>query len=135
MGSFRQFLPVCAVLIVAAAASLRADFIATASLSPAADNATNSVGSGSVTVGWMASSDTFAYTLSWMNLTGPATMAHIHYGAAGVSGPIVIPFFMPSSPSGDLPATDSVSGTLTAADFMADPAGGINTIADVCHRH
>ncbi len=113
----------CTVLLVT---PLRADFVATATLTPGADGATTSKGSGTATVNWMAATDTFTYTLSWSNLTGPATMAHIHYGPPGVSGPILIPFFMSS-----MPATDSISGTLTAADFTPDPGAGINTIADV----
>ena len=66
----------------------------------------------------------FSYTLTWANLTGPATMAHIHDGAPGVSGPIVVPIFMTS-----MPASGTISGTLTQADVT--PAGGISTIAEV----
>ncbi len=112
--------------LVATVAPARADFVSTATLSAATDGATNSKGSGMATVDWMSASNSFTYTLSWTNLTGPATMAHIHFGPPGVSGPIVIPFFMSS-----MPASDTISGSLTAADFKPDPAGGINTIADV----
>ncbi len=105
---------------------MRADFVSTATLTPGADGATTSKGSGTATIDWMAASSTFTYTLSWSNLTGDATMAHIHYGAVGVNGPIVIPFFMST-----MPATNSITGTLTSADFLADPSAGINTIADV----
>lgn len=118
-----------AALVVAAGllfsvSPLRADFVSTATLTPGADGATNSNGSGTATVNYNAAADDFTYTLSWANLTGGATMAHIHYGAVGVAGPIVIPFFM-----GLMPATNSISGTLTQADVT--PAGGLNTIADV----
>lgn len=115
----------CAGLL-ATVTPLRADFVATATLTPAADGATASTGTGTATVDWMAATDTFSYTLSWSNLTGNATMAHIHYGAVGVNGPIVLPFF-----STTMPASDTISGTLTAADFVADPGAGVNTIADV----
>ncbi|MDQ2842785.1 MAG: CHRD domain-containing protein [Acidobacteriota bacterium] len=115
----------CAGLL-ATVSPARADFVATATLTPGADGATGSKGSGMATVDWLSASSTFTYTLSWANLTGSATMAHIHYGAVGVSGPVVIPFFM--SP---MPATDTISGTLTSADFVADPSSGINTIADM----
>jgi hypothetical protein len=82
------------------------------------------MGSGTATVDYVASSDLFTYTLTWANLTGPATMAHIHDGAPGVSGPIVIPFFMTS-----MPASGTLSGTLTQADVT--PANGISTIVQV----
>ncbi|MDQ2711327.1 MAG: CHRD domain-containing protein [Acidobacteriota bacterium] len=115
----------CAGLL-ATVSPARADFVSTATMSAATDGASNSKGSGTATVDWMSASNTFTYTLTWTNLTGPATMAHIHFGAPGVDGPIVLPFFM-----SNMPASDTISGSLTAADLMPDPAGGINTIADV----
>jgi hypothetical protein len=105
-------------------APLRADFVATATMTAAEDGATNSNGSGSATVTYNMAANDFTYTLSWSNLTGDATMAHIHNGAPGVAGPVIVPFFMMS-----MPATGSMSGTLTQADVT--PANGINTIADV----
>jgi plastocyanin len=45
------------------------------------------------------------------NLTGPPTMAHIHLGAIGVNGPILLPLSVPAT------ATGFASGLLTAADF------------------
>ena len=116
----------CAGLLATAAAPLRADFMSTAVLTPGADGASNSSGSGTVMVDYNSASGTFSYTLSWMNLTGEATMAHIHIGAPGVSGPIVIPFFM-----SNMPATDTMSGTLTSADVVQGASPGISTIADV----
>lgn len=113
----------CAAFLVGVG-SLKADVISTASLSPAADGATNSNGSGSVTLDFNPMTDVFNYTLSWANLTGPATMAHIHYGPPGVAGPIIVPFFMST-----MPGTDTITGTLTQADVT--PAAGISTIAQV----
>jgi hypothetical protein len=45
------------------------------------------------------------YTLTAMNLTGPATMAHIHKAPPGMAGPIVIPLAAPS--------TGTATGTVT----------------------
>ncbi len=120
---------ICATLLAAAALfasapQLRADFVATASLNPGADGATNSNGSGTATINYSMMNNDFTYTLSWSNLTGSATMAHIHFGAPGVVGPIIVPFFMTT-----MPGTDTISGTLTQANVM--PAGAIHTIADV----
>lgn len=123
MRAFSAMLLTCAGLL-ATTSQLRADFISAATLSPAADGATNSRGSGMATVDYSAMNNDFTYTLAWANLTGNATMAHIHYGAPGVNGPIVVPFFMMT-----MPGTDTLTGTLTQADVT--PAAGINTIADV----
>lgn len=103
---------------------VKADVISTATLTPGADGATNSNGSGSVTLDYSPTADDFTYTLSWTNLTGDATMAHIHLGAPGVSGPIIVPFFMTP-----MPGTDTIMGTLTEADVTG--MGGISTIAQV----
>lgn len=109
---------------LAAVSPVKADFIATAALTPGADNATNSNGSGNITLDYNSTADLFTYTLSWADLTGDATAAHIHFGAVGVSGPIIVPFF--TTP---LPGTDSISGTLTNADVTG--AAGITTILEV----
>jgi hypothetical protein len=119
----------CATLMacggmLATVAPARADFISTATLTPGADGATDSSGSGTVSLDYNSAAEIFTYTLSWANLTGDATMAHIHHGAPGVAGPVLIPFFM--SP---LPATDSISGTLSQTDVT--PADGIGTVAQV----
>ncbi len=123
MKTFSTILFACAALTLTVS-PMRADFVSTATLTPGADGAVNSHGSGTATVNYNATADDFTYTLSWANLTGNATMAHIHYGAPGVSGPIIIPFFMST-----MPATDTISGTLTQADVT--PADGISTIAEV----
>lgn len=57
------------------------------------------------------------YQLSATAITG-ITMAHIHNGAPGVAGPVVVTLFQPSAPTA---AVDGVfaSGTLTAANLPA----------------
>ncbi len=123
MKAFCTTLLTCAGLMLSVS-PLRADFIATATLTPGADGATNSNGNGTATVAYTAANNDFTYNLSWANLTGSATMAHIHLGAPGVDGPILIPFFMST-----MPGTDTLTGTLTQADVT--PANGISTIAQV----
>jgi hypothetical protein len=112
------------VALLVTVAPVKADFISTATLTPGADGATNSNGSGSITLDYNSTADLFTYTLSWTDLTGDAIMAHIHLGAPGVSGPIIVPFFMMT-----LPATDTISGTLTEADVPGN--AGITTIGQV----
>ena len=60
-------------------------------------------GSGRAVVTLKPGSQTVCYRLSWSGI-GVVTAAHIHVGAAGVAGPIVVPFFnaqsMPDTISG-----------------------------------
>jgi hypothetical protein len=79
---------------------------------------------------------TITFTLTWKNLSTPAFMAHIHFGARKTAGDIVV-FLCGDAPDGsDKPdcqndATNSgtASGTLTAAnvlDFGDGPDQNIN---------
>jgi hypothetical protein len=53
------------------------------------------------------------FTLTWHNLNAP-TRAHIHQGAAGVAGPIVLPFF-----EGEVPAPiSSAHGCVTGGEDL-----------------
>lgn len=45
--------------------------------------------------------DEIEYQLSAQSITG-ITMAHIHNGAQGVAGPIVVTLFLPGSPTGNV---------------------------------
>jgi hypothetical protein len=61
------------------------------------------------------------YRLHAENITLPAAAAHIHRGAAGVNGPVVVPFQAPG-------ATGNSDGCVTAAgplidEIIANPAG------------
>ena len=49
-------------------------------------------------------------TVNYSGLSGPVTAAHIHSGAAGVAGPVVLPF------TGEL--TSPFSKTFTEADYV-----------------
>jgi hypothetical protein len=76
-----------------------------------------------------ADGQTMTYMITVQNITD-ATLAHIHLGAAGVTGNVVVPLY----PTDDYPAPFSGSGTLvegsfTAADFANDLAG--MTMADL----
>jgi hypothetical protein len=57
------------------------------------------------------------YELSGGSLIG-ATMAHIHSGAIGATGPIIVTLYQPASPSGTINGTFA-SGSLTAANLPA----------------
>lgn len=57
------------------------------------------------------------FQLSATNITG-ITMAHIHSGARGVAGPIVVTLFLPGSPTGNVNGSFA-SGTLDASNLPA----------------
>jgi hypothetical protein len=61
--------------------------------------------------------DEIEYQLSAQNITG-ITMAHIHSGAPGVAGPIVVTLFLPGSPTGNVNGTFA-SGRLNVGNLPA----------------
>lgn len=60
------------------------------------------------------------YTLTLFDLTGPAEAAHIHKGAVGMAGPVVVPLMVPAT-SAPLEATV----TLTPAAIADMKAGSL----------
>jgi CHRD domain-containing protein len=72
------------------------------------------------------------WALSYENLTGSVTQAHIHFGQTGVNGGISIWFCsnLPSPPAGVGPCptpSGSLSGTATAANVLGPSGQGIST--------
>jgi hypothetical protein len=65
-----------------------------------------------------ADGSTITYIVSYSGLSGTANAAHIHTGAAGVSGGVILPLTAGPSP---------MTGTLTAANFTA--SGAVTTFA------
>jgi hypothetical protein len=91
-------------------------------LSPAqelAKPASTATGAGVVTID--AARTQIAVQLSIANLAN-ATMAHIHAGAVGTNGPVILPL------AGAF--TQSLTKTVTAADLMAHPEAGVATFDD-----
>jgi hypothetical protein len=78
--------------------------------------ATTATGQGTVVIS--ADGSTITYLLTYSGLSGTANAAHIHTGAAGVAGGVILPLAVGPSP---------MSGTLTAADFTA--SGSVTTFA------
>lgn len=85
----------------------------TATLAGSADSDADGTGSAKVTVDTTKNEVCYKLTVSGIE---PATMAHIHKGAAGVSGPVVVPFDAPTSGSseGCKPVTAEVSAAIAA---------------------
>lgn len=78
--------------------------------------ATAATGQGTVAIS--ANGSTITYVVSYSGLSGTANAAHIHTGAAGVAGGVILPLAVGPSP---------MTGTLTAADFTA--SGSVTTFA------
>ncbi len=75
-------------------------------------------GTGDGTAVISSDGSTITYYVTYSGLSGPAVAAHIHTGAAGVAGGVILPLAVSASP---------MVGTLTAANFM--PSGAITTFA------
>jgi hypothetical protein len=57
--------------------------------------------------------------------------SHIHVGAAGTNGPVVLPFFGSPSPFNSTRGCDTLAeGTRTSFNLVARPDAGINTWTD-----
>jgi hypothetical protein len=114
-----------AALVAAPAAVLAAEQF-TANLTaeaevPAPDVPGDYSGSGSASVTISDDESSVDVELTFENLTGPPVGAHIHFGARGEAGPIILPL----DHSGGSP----INQTLTEADFT--PAdGGPQTFAE-----
>lgn len=67
-------------------------------------------GSGSASVTISDDGTSITYEVTYQGLSGPAGAAHIHFGAADVAGPVIIPLEVGDSP---------FSGTSSEADYAA----------------
>jgi len=77
-------------------------------------------GSGSASATISDDETEIEYEVNYENLTGPPVASHIHWGAVGAAGPVILPLAHGDSP---------FSGTLTEADFVAVD-GGPQTFAE-----
>jgi len=75
------------------------------------DHATKSHGTGTFT--GSITGGKLKFTLKFSHLTGAATAAHIHMGAKGVSGPVVVPLCGPCKTT--VTGTASVSAAVLSA--------------------
>jgi len=82
-----------AVLVFAGVAYAASPMMIATKLNSMQDHATASHGKGTFT-GDIASGK-LKFTLKFSGLTGPATAAHIHMGAVGKAGPVVLPLCGP----------------------------------------
>ena len=83
---------------------------------------------GTAVVSVDAANREVAVTLNVFNTPTATTAGHIHVGAAGIAGPVVLNF-----PAGIVGRTGDFAMTfrLGERDFVARPAQGINTMDDI----
>lgn len=91
---------------------------------PAPGLNTGAVGTAEVAVD-MASREVVV-VLQLFNLPTGTTAGHIHAGARGTAGPVILDFNFPTGRTGDMPITFR----LGQAAFRARPEIGINTLDD-----
>ena len=87
---------------------------------------TNATGTATFTV----SGTTVNYTITATGLSGSAAASHIHVGAPGVSGPIVLPF-PASAISNGSNGSATISGSFTSADVTPQSNPPINNLDDL----
>ena len=82
---------------------------------------------GTATVSMNLVTNQITYRVDVFNLPSGVTASHIHAGAPGVAGPVVINFVVPTTASNDF----AIVGTATQTDLVPRPAQGINSMEDV----
>jgi hypothetical protein len=87
---------------------------------------TSSTGSGTGTFTFDTVAQDITFTINYSGLTSNAMMGHIHAGAVGVNGPIILPF----SP-GPTGTSGTLAGMLTAANLINQATSGISTFTDI----
>jgi hypothetical protein len=81
---------------------------------------------GTATVTWNTTTRTGTYRVDVYNMPVGTTASHIHAGAVGAGGPVVINFTVPVGISNDY----GLSGTFSCTDVVNRPAQGINSCDD-----
>ena len=82
---------------------------------------------GTAVVTWNTTTRTGTYRVDVYNMPVGTTASHIHVGAAGVGGPVVINFTVPA---GGISNDFALSGTFACSDLVARAAQGINSCED-----
>jgi hypothetical protein len=78
------------------------------------------------TAGFTNNGSTVSYTFSASGLSGNPTAAHIHFGAVGVKGPVVVPLSVAAGPTA---GTATGTGTFDSTGVTGGP-----TMTDVLDR-
>jgi len=124
------FFAVAALIGFGAAPASAQTFTLTATLSgsgetPAPGINTGAFGSATVVVDMTARTVTYSVTV--FNMPSGTTASHIHAGAAGTAGPVVVNFAPPVNASNDF----SFSGVVADTAFALNPNIGIRSADDM----
>jgi hypothetical protein len=82
---------------------------------------------GTATVTWNTVTLTGTYRVDVFNMPVGTTASHIHAGAPGVAGPVVVNFTVPT---GGISNDYALVGTFGCSDVVARAAQGINSCED-----
>jgi len=82
---------------------------------------------GTATVTWNATTKAGTYRVDVYNMPVATTASHIHAGAAGVAGPVIVNFAVPA---GGISNDYALSGTFACADVVVRAPQGINSCED-----
>ncbi|HTX37751.1 MAG TPA: CHRD domain-containing protein [Bryobacteraceae bacterium] len=69
---------------------------------------------------------TISFTLAYSNMTSAVTQAHIHFGAIGTNGGVMV--FLCGGPKPACPASGEITGTLSPADVSVLPASNSDSV-------
>ncbi len=117
---------VCAVVFSAAAEAQTLTF--TAALHGGNEVPGVSTGSaGTATVTWDVATKAGTYRVDVFNMPVGTTASHIHVGAPGVSGPVIINFTVPA---GGISNDYGLTGTFACCDLVPRAPQGINSCED-----
>ena len=121
-----------ALIVVTAAPAAAQSFTLTAKLTGAGEatptaNGINTAAFGDATVVVNMSTRTVTYTVNVFNLPSGVTASHIHVGAEGTGGPVVVNFTVPTSASNDF----SYTGTVADTAFILRPDQGVRSADDM----
>jgi len=87
---------------------------------------TGSVGTATVT--WNTATKTGTYRVDVYNMPVPATASHIHAGAVGAGGPVIVNFVVPGANA--ISNDFGFSGTFACSDVVVRAPQGINSCED-----
>jgi hypothetical protein len=82
---------------------------------------------GTATVTWNTATKAGTYRVDVFNMPVGTTASHIHVGAAGVNGPVVVNFTVPA---GGISNDFGLTGTFGCTDVVLRAAQGINSCED-----
>lgn len=79
-----------------------------------ANEGTPTVPNGISVAFFRINTDSVRFAITWQNIVQEPFAAHIHSGAAGTNGPVVVPFFATATTAGLPPTINGIAGSVTA---------------------